>query len=83
MDKKIDKSQLRRESMVRLVKWGIAVIVVVAVVVWTLSSIATDIKSGSFTLSAVDEGPLETTAPESPCSPGGKSFRPGSPEEEA
>lgn len=65
MDKKIDKSQLRRESMVRLVKWGIAVIVVVAVVVWTLSSIATDVKSSNFTLSTVDEGPLETTAPAS------------------
>lgn len=65
MDREIDKSQLRRELMMRLAKWGIAAVAVVAVIVWLLSSVSTSVKSTDITLSTVDEGPLETTAPAS------------------
>lgn len=65
MDREIDKSQLRRESMMRLAKWGIAAVAVVAVIVWVLSSVSTSVKPTDITLSTVDEGPLETTAPAS------------------
>lgn len=65
MDKKIDKSQLRRESMKRLAGWGVAVVAAVAAAVWVLSSVSTAVKSTDITLVTVDEGPLETTAPAS------------------
>lgn len=51
--------------MMRLAKWGIAAVAVVAVIVWLLSSVSTSVKSTDITLSTVDEGPLETTAPAS------------------
>lgn len=63
MDRQIEKSQLRRESLMRRGKWGIAVVAVVALIAWALSSISTSIKSRDVTMSTVDEGPLETTIP--------------------
>ncbi|MDE6154714.1 MAG: efflux RND transporter periplasmic adaptor subunit [Muribaculaceae bacterium] len=65
MDKKIDKSQLRREATRRWIKWGIGAIIAVAIIVVAFSSIKPGVMASDLTIATVDEGPLETTIPAS------------------
>lgn len=61
MDKPIDKSILNRERRKRLTAGIVIGGVIIACVVWAISSIAPTVKSGDLTIGTAEEGPLEIT----------------------
>lgn len=63
MDKQIDKSVLRREARIRLAKWTIAAVAVIAAIAVALNAVTRRIDPRDVTLATVDEGPLETAIP--------------------
>ncbi len=60
MDKKIEKSQLRRESMLRVTKICLVVIAILAVITIAVFSTRKSVRLQDLRLCEVDRGPLET-----------------------
>lgn len=63
MDKKIDKSQLRREKMRRAIVWTVVVVAVGAAVAVAVSMTGRSVKSTDVTLATVERGTLDIMIP--------------------
>lgn len=61
MDKQIDKSQLRRESYRRYIKWGIVAAAIMILIVIGIFSMRKSVMERDLRIAVVEEGPLETT----------------------
>ena len=61
MDKQIDKSQLRRESYRRYIKWGVVAAAIMILIVIGIFSMRKSVMERDLRIAVVEEGPLETT----------------------
>ncbi|MDE6248310.1 MAG: hypothetical protein K2M29_01210, partial [Paramuribaculum sp.] len=60
MDKKIEKSQLRRETMRRAIKWSVVAAVAVAVVTIAILNTRKSVRLQDLRVCEVERGALET-----------------------
>lgn len=60
MDKKIDSSQLRRERLGKLLRYGVPALLIAGSLVFVLSRLTRTVDSRDLQFSVVDEGTLET-----------------------